>query len=156
MTRTSGRFPVYAGYAGALCAMFAAIVCGLYFGDVKMSLAELCDVLQLGPAASPSEAFKHGVVWRIRMPRVIVSSISGAVLAASGVIFQAVLKNPLAEPYTLGVSSGAAFGASCAILAGLGWITPAAFLGCAVYLAAVMLLGRRGVESDLSGIILAR
>jgi iron complex transport system permease protein len=150
-----GRFPLSLGYAGVICALFAAIVGGLYFGDVKMSLAELLDVLKLGSLAYPGEAFKHGVVWRIRMPRVIVSSISGAVLAASGVIFQAVLKNPLAEPYTLGVSGGAAFGASCAILAGMGWITPAAFLGCAAALAAVTLLGWRGAESDLSGIILA-
>ncbi|MDR0654309.1 MAG: iron ABC transporter permease [Synergistaceae bacterium] len=153
--RHSGRYPLSLGYAGILCATLAAIVCGLYFGDVKMSLAELWDVLKLGPSAYPYEAFKYSVVWRIRMPRVIVSSISGAVLAASGVIFQAVLKNPLAEPYTLGVSSGAAFGASCAILAGLGWITTAAFLGCAAALAAVLFLGWSGVESDLSGIILA-
>jgi iron complex transport system permease protein len=150
-----GRLPPTLGYACAICATIAAIVCGLYFGDVKMSLVELLDALSLGPLASPSEAFKHGVVWRIRMPRVIASSISGAVLAASGVIFQAVLKNPLAEPYTLGVSGGAAFGASCAILAGIGWITPAAFIGCTLALAAVMFLGWRGAESDLSGIILA-
>jgi iron complex transport system permease protein len=154
VTRT-GRFPAYAGYVGAIYALLAAILCGLYFGDVKMSLAELLDVLKLGPLPYPNETFAHGVVWRIRMPRVLASSISGAVLAASGVIFQAALKNPLAEPYTLGVSSGAAFGASCAILAGMGWITPAAFLGCAAALAAVMLLGWRGLESDLSGIILA-
>jgi iron complex transport system permease protein len=151
----TGRFPTYIGYAGAVCALFAAIICGLYFGDVKMSLAELLEVLKLGPLPYPSETFTHGVVWRIRMPRVIAASISGAVLAASGVIFQAALKNPLAEPYTLGVSNGAAFGASCAILAGIGWITPAAFLGCTAALAAVMLLGWRGLESDLSGIILA-
>jgi iron complex transport system permease protein len=151
----TGRLPVYTGYVGGGCALFAAILCGLYFGDVKMSLAELLDVLRLGPWPSPDETFQHGVVWRMRMPRVIASSISGAVLAASGVIFQAALKNPLAEPYTLGVSSGAAFGASCAILAGMGWITPAAFLGCAAALAAVMLFGWRGLESDISGIILA-
>ena len=153
--RPSGRLPLPLGYAGVICALFAAIVCGLYFGDVGMSLAELLDVVKLGPFAHQAETFKHGVVWKIRMPRVIVSSISGAVLAASGVIFQAVLKNPLAEPYTLGISSGAAFGASCAILAGMSWITPAAFIGCAAALAAVMLLGWRGVESDISGIILA-
>ena len=153
--RSSERLSVSFVYAGAICALYAAIFCGLYFGEVEMSFPELLDVLKLGPSPYPSETFKHGVVWRIRMPRVIVSSVSGAVLAASGVIFQAVLKNPLAEPYTLGVSSGAAFGASCAILAGLGWITPAAFLGCAVALATVMFLGWRGAESDLSGIILA-
>ncbi|MDR3165651.1 MAG: iron ABC transporter permease [Synergistaceae bacterium] len=138
-----------------MCALFAAVFCGLYFGDIRMSFAEFFDVLKLGPSAYPGEAFKHSVVWRIRMPRVIVSSISGAVLATSGVIFQAILKNPLAEPYTLGVSSGAAFGASCAILAGMGWVTAAAFFGCAVSLATVMFLGWRGGEFDLSGIILA-
>jgi iron complex transport system permease protein len=155
MMRPTGRFPLSFGYAGAFFALAAAILCGLYFGDVRMSFAEMFDVLTLGPLAYPGETFKHGVVWRIRMPRVIVSCISGAVLAAGGVIFQAVLKNPLAEPYTLGVSSGAAFGASCAILVGHGWITPAAFLGCAVSLAAVLFIGWRGAQSDLSGIILA-
>jgi iron complex transport system permease protein len=153
--RASGRFPIALGYASVFFAISAAALCGLYFGDVRISAAELFEALRMGPGAYPEEAIKYDVVWKIRLPRVAASAISGAILASSGVIFQAVLRNPLAEPYTLGVSSGAAFGASFAILAGFGWISASAFLGCAISLAAVMFLGRRGLESDLSGIILA-
>ena len=56
------------------------------------------------------------VIWELRLPRIICALFVGAGLAAAGVIFQAILQNPLADPYTLGVSSGAAFGASLAIL----------------------------------------
>lgn len=56
------------------------------------------------------------VVWEIRLPRILCSALAGAGLAVSGVIFQAILGNPLADPYTLGISTGAAFGASFAIL----------------------------------------
>jgi len=55
------------------------------------------------------------VVWEIRLPRTLCSVIVGMGLSAAGVIFQSVLQNPLADPYTLGVSTGAAFGASVAI-----------------------------------------
>ena len=56
------------------------------------------------------------IFWRIRVPRVLIAFLAGAVLAVSGMTFQALFRNPLATPFTLGVSSGAAFGA-----AGLGW-----------------------------------
>ncbi|MEG1773791.1 MAG: iron chelate uptake ABC transporter family permease subunit, partial [Oscillospiraceae bacterium] len=56
------------------------------------------------------------VVWEIRLPRILCSALVGAGLAVAGVIFQAILQNPLADPYTMGVSTGAAFGASLAIL----------------------------------------
>jgi iron complex transport system permease protein len=81
--------------------------------------------------------------------------MSGAILASCGVIFQAVLRNPLSEPYTLGVASGASFGASAAIFFGSRWITPYAFLGSAAALAAVMALGERDGDDDISGVILA-
>ena len=60
------------------------------------------------------------VVWDIRLPRILTCVCVGAALALSGVIFQGILLNPLADPYTLGVSAGAAFGASVAILLNLG------------------------------------
>ncbi|MFH1487939.1 MAG: iron chelate uptake ABC transporter family permease subunit, partial [Pseudomonadota bacterium] len=56
------------------------------------------------------------VVMDVRLPRILTSAIVGAGLAISGVVFQGILLNPLADPYTLGVSAGAAFGASLAIL----------------------------------------
>ncbi len=56
------------------------------------------------------------VVWQVRLPRILTAAIVGAGLSISGVIFQGILLNPLADPYTLGVSAGAAFGAAIALL----------------------------------------
>ena len=58
------------------------------------------------------------ILWRIRVPRVLAGFIAGAALALSGMTFQAVFRNPLATPFTLGVSSGAAFGAALAVMTG--------------------------------------
>jgi iron complex transport system permease protein len=133
-----------------------SIVCGLYFGDIDLPLGEIFKLLFEGPVAPPEETIQHSLIWNIRIPRVVTTSISGAVLASCGVIFQAVLRNPLAEPYTLGVSSGAAFGASVAIFFGTTWITTFAFLGSAAALFAVLVLGAgRDDDDDVSGIILA-
>ncbi len=60
-------------------------------------------------------AISH-IVWEVRLPRILLAALVGASLATSGVIYQGILLNPLADPYTLGVSSGAAFGASLALL----------------------------------------
>lgn len=76
------------------------------------------------------------VVWIIRLPRLLLSMSVGIGLAICGVIMQAVVKNPLAEPYTLGISSGASLGATVAILMGIGtmfgsnYVGVMAFLGC--------------------------
>lgn len=59
---------------------------------------------------------QEAIIWDLRMPRIILAVIIGAMLSLSGVVFQGVLKNPLADPYILGVSSGAALGAAIAIL----------------------------------------
>ena len=58
----------------------------------------------------------QAIVWELRFPRILAGLLCGAGLATAGVIFQGILQNPLADPYTLGISSGAAFGASLAIL----------------------------------------
>jgi iron complex transport system permease protein len=64
------------------------------------------------------------IIKYIRLPRIIMACISGAGLAVSGCVFQAILKNPLADPFTLGVSGGAAFGAAGAFVSGLSTIAP--------------------------------
>lgn len=143
------------GYLGLFAALICAILYGLGSGDVKMSLPDIVHMLAAGPRARVEEAFAYTVIWQIRLPRVVASAISGAVLAACGVIFQGVLRNPLAEPYTLGVASGGAFGAACAIVAGLPWVTSAAFAGSMSALFLVWVLGQRDGETDISRIILA-
>jgi len=61
-------------------------------------------------------------IWKLRLPRILMGIIAGAGLGIAGAVMQGVLKNPLASPYTLGIASGAGFGASLAILMGAGFI----------------------------------
>ena len=109
------------------------------------------------------------VVLDIRLPRILAAAIVGGGLAVAGVVFQGILLNPLADPYTLGVSAGAAFGAAIALLLNIGFMggfnVPAfAFAGALVTLFAVIYLsssgeaGAQALSSNnliLSGIIVA-
>ena len=61
----------------------------------------------------------HTIIWGIRLPRILLALLVGAGLAASGCVFQGVLRNPLAEPFTLGISGGAAFGVTVGTVFGL-------------------------------------
>ncbi len=95
------------------------------------------------------------VVMDVRLPRILTAALVGAGLAMSGVIYQGILLNPLADPYTLGISSGAAFGASLALLANITlfghFSTPLfAFVGAILTLLTVMRL------STFNGIISAQ
>ena len=105
------------------------------------------------------------VVFDVRLPRILTAGIVGGGLAISGVVFQGILLNPLADPYTLGVSAGAAFGASLALLLSIGLpgtfsVPLFAFAGAAATLLFVIYLSSSsgGVYSNnliLSGIIVA-
>jgi iron complex transport system permease protein len=94
------------------------------------------------------------VIWELRFPRILCGILAGAGLAVAGVIFQAILENPLADPYTLGISSGAAFGASLAIFLNIGaglFISTSlsALLFASLTLVTVILIAGRG--NDLAG-----
>ncbi len=105
------------------------------------------------------------VVMDVRLPRILTAAMVGGGLAICGTVFQAILLNPLADPYTLGVSAGAAFGAALAIVlnlnvAGVYSITILAFAGAVATLVLVIYLsaGAGGLSSNnliLSGIIVA-
>jgi iron complex transport system permease protein len=108
------------------------------------------------------------VVWELRLPRIICGLCAGAGLGAAGALFQAILQNPLADPYTLGVSSGAAFGASLAILLNLTLaaaipVSLAALVFAGIALALVLLIASRvpaagdfnGASLVMAGIIVS-
>jgi iron complex transport system permease protein len=105
------------------------------------------------------------IVMDVRLPRILSAALVGGGLAMCGVVFQGILLNPLADPYTLGVSAGAAFGAALAILLnvsalGVYSVPVFAFLGAVATLGAVIYLstGSGGLSSNnliLSGIIVA-
>lgn len=84
---------------------------GVSFGSVDVPLATLWD--------HETDPVAYSILWNIRMPRVILSILVGASLAIAGAAFQGLLKNPLADPYTLGISSGASVGAVITIFFGV-------------------------------------
>jgi iron complex transport system permease protein len=114
----------------------------LALGGVHLSWREVWSALT-GAASSPEARV---IVREIRLPRVLLAMLVGAALAVSGTALQALLRNPLADPYVLGISSGAALGAIIALWVGgrLAAASPlVAFAGALVTMAWVYLLGRR-------------
>ena len=113
------------GIMGALVAASVAIcILCLQFGATRVDLATLLVVakqwLGLGSVESEEGGTAAIIMMHIRLPRVLMGFVVGGSLAAVGVTLQALLRNPLADPYVLGVSSGAALGAALAMLLGIG------------------------------------
>ena len=123
------RLSPWAVGAVLFAVLVAVAVLSLGSGYTRFGTGEILTVLWaklVGMAAELDES-RVMTLWNIRMPRIAVALVSGAALGLSGAIFQGLLINPLADPYTLGVSSGSAFGASLAIIGGV-LIPGAAFL----------------------------
>ncbi|MDP3276305.1 MAG: iron ABC transporter permease [Deltaproteobacteria bacterium] len=100
----------------------------------------------------------HRAVMQARGARVILGALTGASLAAAGCAFQALLRNPLGDPFALGVSGGAALGATVVVLVGATapfWLPLGAFVGALGAALAVVLLARLGGSMDARGMLLA-
>jgi iron complex transport system permease protein len=113
--------------ARALAVLVAVALIGVVFclqyGTERIPLPELARIL-LAPGASTESAAGVSpavIVWEVRLPRLLLAFLVGASLATVGVALQALLRNPLADPYILGISSGAALGAALALQFGLAW-----------------------------------
>lgn len=122
-TRRRGLW-VIGGLALAGCGV---LLLALATGDVAIPFGRvLAILLRDGTADMTSE-----VVWRLRLPRALAVFVCGGLLATSGALMQVLLRNPLADPYVLGISGGAAVGALSAMLIGAAplWIDFAAFAG---------------------------
>lgn len=104
---------------------------------------------------------EHSIVWLIRLPRVILGIFVGAALAMAGVAIQALVRNPLADPYLLGISSGASAGAAASILFGVGSglgaiaLTGSAFLGALLAIVLVLSIARIGGRLVTSRLVFA-
>ncbi|MBN2899243.1 MAG: iron ABC transporter permease [Clostridia bacterium] len=108
---------------GLLVLLILLILISVGFGAVKVPFLTTVQLL-LGKMGWPSfaevtKSYEAAILWDIRMPRVLIGALIGSGLAVAGCIFQAILKNPLADPYTIGVSTGAAFGGTLAIFCNL-------------------------------------
>ncbi|MGB9089231.1 MAG: iron ABC transporter permease [Pseudomonas farsensis] len=148
--------------AVALLALLAALLAGIAIGETRLSFEVVAQVLanhlwQAGHVLDPIDA---GIIWNYRLPRTLVAATCGAGLATCGVILQALLRNPLAEPYLLGLSAGASTGAVAVGLLGLGGtllsLSGGAFVGALAAFALVLLLARAsGSSHNNAQVILA-
>ena len=145
----------------ALCVVVAAAVGTVYvpFGDVlKMCWNKLSPFNFTPTWRSVDET----IIFQVRLPRVIGASLVGAALATAGVLFQGLLRNPMADPYIIGTSAGAALGATVAMLLplsmaflGFGMVPVLAFAGALATVFLVYYLARVGGQTPVVSMLLA-
>lgn len=145
---------------GLLAVLFVAVVVALKLGAVPISMTDLAwnlgRVIIGRDAQLPTEYSL--IIFGLRLPRVILGIFVGAALSVSGAGFQALLRNPLADPYVLGVASGGALGAILALIFSphIPLAAPlAAFVGATATVALVYFLGRRQGQLDNTTLLLA-
>lgn len=135
-----------------------AVFLGLGIGSTSHGLSTVWDLIFSPDTCDSTMAT---IIWRIRLPRVLMAMMAGAVLSTGGLVFQALLRNPLAEPYILGISGGSAIGAIIGIILGLSrfpGVGITAFLGSMVTLLLVVIMssGQASLKKDsmlLSGVV---
>jgi iron complex transport system permease protein len=162
---TARRLLTYCAILTAI--LFVVVVIALKMGAVPVSLYGLGRALlrmAVGQTSDLSSEYKL-IIFNIRLPRIILAVFVGASLSVAGTSFQALLRNPLADPYILGVSSGAAVGAILALVVEphlavsasvAALLTPlGAFLGALLTIATVYLLGLREGKIDNATLLLA-
>ena len=161
LPRVSARRPVLV----AVAALIGAMVLGISVGPADISFPTVMEALwghlPLLHYHAHTSAIDWDVIWQIRLPRVVLGGMVGAMLAGGGAAYQGVFRNPLADPYLLGVAAGAGLGATIVIVEGSGTdlsqILPfAAFAGAVAAVALTYLVGvTSGRRASTAAIVLA-
>ncbi len=140
-----------------LLAAATTALCVIAVCTGSTSLLDFSSLLELirNGATTPDLQKAALVLWELRLPRVLLAAAAGASLALGGLLLQAVFRNPLAEPYLLGLSSGGALGAVLALAAGMSVVIWPALAGSLLIATAVLLLCRKRIASDLPSLLLA-
>jgi iron complex transport system permease protein len=146
----------------ALATLLIAVVAGVAIGETSIAPEVVLQVLanKLWGAGHVLDPIDEGIVWNYRLTRALVAAACGAGLATCGVILQSLLRNPLADPYLLGISAGASTGAVMVALLGVGAgiisLSVGAFAGAVTAFVLVIVLARvSGSASGTGQIILA-
>lgn len=162
MSKTVRRF------GGALFFLFVAAVVATSLGSVNIPLKSVLGILAsrlpgIGGLIEPSWSAAHEtIVLKVRLPRVLLALVVGGGLSVAGVLFQGSLRNPLADPYIIGVSSGASLGAAVGLLLVIprgivshGFLPLFAFAGALLATSAVARLGQRRGRLEPTSLLLA-
>lgn len=158
---------VRANYLTALLGLSGMLIVTLVFslglGAVPLTPGQVLDTLstQILRNVAPSK-IDVTIVWDLRLPRALLAALIGAGLAGAGAAFQGLFRNPLAEPFVVGASGGAALGATLAITAGLRWsgagfgpVPLAAFVGALLAVAVVYTVAETGGQASAVALLLA-
>ena len=153
-----------------VCLILAAILVvalfwALSIGTVKLPMEQIyAAVVNQLQSDTPLDAMGkgpvHDIVWLLRLPRLLLAAVVGCGLSSCGVIMQAIVKNPLADPYILGISSGASLGATVAVLLGIGvgfgenFIGICAFIGAFAISIGVIFISNLGGRSNSMKLLL--
>ncbi|MFC0100228.1 FecCD family ABC transporter permease [Micromonospora marina] len=166
LRRASAAAIVLLTVAGLLASIIAASLFGsanISPGDVVSTILRHIGLGEIAPNP-PLPPLLDALIWESRFPRVLLSAVVGAALAVSGAVLQAITRNPLADPYLLGVSSGASTGAVAVLLLGVGGgvsLSTGAFVGGLVAFGLLLvLLGGGRVASPtrvvLTGVLVSQ
>lgn len=143
--RPSSRLATAAAVPLAVAALLASVTLAVTVGAAGIAPADVWRTVAhhllgwAGGDTAPLGPLLDGVVWQLRMPRVLTAAAVGAGLAVAGAVMQQLVRNPLADPYLLGLSSGASLGAVAVLVLGVGVVLPvAAFVGALAALAATL------------------
>ncbi len=150
---TRARIAPWARIALGLAVLATCMVAALFVGPVHIPVRgivlDILDRLPFVDVHSGLTTQQHDVLWLLRMPRVVLGALVGGALALGGAAYQGTFRNPLADPYLLGVAAGAGLGATIAIvrlpgvtLAGQSSVPVLAFVGGALAVGLAMLVGR--------------
>lgn len=121
-TRSFGGVPPAVSLSCGVAAIIVALGFALVVGETRIPLDVIWNVLksEAGYEAPDVNPIDHGILWSYRLPRAIIAMACGMSLALSGVVLQALLRNPLSDPYILGLSAGASTGAVAVAILGFG------------------------------------
>lgn len=150
--------------AASVAVLAGAGLAGVLVGAADLSagavLAELADALPGVTADSGLDDTARAILWRIRLPRVVLGGLVGACLAVSGAAYQGVFRNPLADPYLLGAAAGAGLAATIVITVDPGvlpravTVPVAAFVGALAGVGMAWVVGRTAGGRGTAGLIL--
>lgn len=155
--RRSALAPVY---LIAVLLLLASVLTGIVAGAIHISPRQVVAILAGNHAMVTAE--QRTILLYLRLPRVVTAGVIGASLALAGVLFQGLFRNPIAEPYVLGTSGGAAFGAALGIflfpqtaLLGFGAAALFAFLGAVLTITIVYMAARVGGRTPTVALLLS-
>lgn len=151
--------------SGAIVFLLGSLLAGALVGPVRLGPGEIVEAvasrIPLLGIESPLSQTEEAILFQIRLPRVVLGCLVGAMLASAGASYQGVFRNPLADPYLLGVAAGAGLGATVAVAYGppgtssVGLLPLAAFVGGSGAVLAAYALGRSAGGRNPTALILA-